>query len=119
MSSSSSSSGTPVPTVSPSQPTASNTNSNLYLFTFLATLLVLVVVSCSIIARSICLRRRTRDRINRAMAEGLVLAPPAQGSYKRCFGAQPQLYDIWLSDSKSQTWSEITASHLHFRIHII
>ncbi|KAJ6559237.1 hypothetical protein DFH09DRAFT_1364989, partial [Mycena vulgaris] len=104
---------TPVPSqsVSPT-PTASSTNSNLYLFTFLATLILLLVVSCSIIFRAHIVRRRYRHHVDRAMAQGLILAPPEQGSLKLQFGAEPKLFDVWLTDRKSplsdSSWAAIT-----------
>ncbi|KAJ7134573.1 hypothetical protein C8R44DRAFT_870195 [Mycena epipterygia] len=65
-------------------------------FTFLATLILLLFVSSSIVCRALFLRRRFRSHVDRAMALGLVLAPPEQGSQALSFGAQPKLFDVWL-----------------------
>ncbi|KAJ7780610.1 hypothetical protein DFH07DRAFT_792889 [Mycena maculata] len=94
-----------------SSSSTSSSGGNLYLFTFLATLVLLLVVSCSIIARAIFLRRAIRRQIDHAMAQGLVLAPPVQGSHKLGFGMEPKLFDVWLSDRKHPSdalWADIT-----------
>ncbi|KAJ7147468.1 hypothetical protein C8R43DRAFT_1010936 [Mycena crocata] len=104
-----STSSTPSATATPSV-SSSTGNSNLYLFTFLATLILLLTVSCSIICRAVFMRRRFRRRVDRAMAQGLVLTPPEQGSHNLSFGAQPKLFDVWLTDLKnpSSSWADIT-----------
>ncbi|KAF9235630.1 hypothetical protein BU15DRAFT_77756 [Melanogaster broomeanus] len=48
----------------------SKDSSTLYLFTFLATLFVLLLISSSIVLRSCILRRRFRQRYERALADG-------------------------------------------------
>ncbi|KAJ7459813.1 hypothetical protein FB451DRAFT_1271615 [Mycena latifolia] len=111
-----SSSSVPSPTIS-ATPSSSSTSSptsgsgsNLYLFTFLATLTLLLAVSCSILSRAVIVRRRFRQRVDRAMAQGLILLPGEQGSRNLSFGAEPKLYDVWLSDSKTplSSWRDIT-----------
>ncbi|KAJ7069831.1 hypothetical protein C8F01DRAFT_1114210 [Mycena amicta] len=84
-------------------------NSNLYLFTFIATLLILLFVSSGVIIRALFLRAMHRRRVDRALAQGLVLFPE-QGSNKLSFGVQPKLFDVWLTDQKKPqpVWSDIT-----------
>ncbi|KAJ7095915.1 hypothetical protein B0H15DRAFT_827603 [Mycena belliarum] len=109
--STSSISSSPAPSATAEPIASSNSNSNLYLFTFLATLILLLAVSCSVVARAIIVRRRFRRRVDRAMAQGLVLAPGEQGSHALSFGTEPKLFDVWLSDRKLPlpvSWKDIT-----------
>ncbi|KAJ7175814.1 hypothetical protein C8R46DRAFT_70518 [Mycena filopes] len=98
------------PSSSPSAADRQNTGSNLYLYTFLITLLLLFTVTCGICGRAIHRRRRFRNRVDRARAQGLVLLPPQQGSAQLSFGAQPKLFDVWLTEKTdpSLSWADIT-----------
>ncbi|KAF7365261.1 hypothetical protein MVEN_00397900 [Mycena venus] len=106
--------GTSSPSPSPSSSSQiKDPNSNLYLFTFLATLILLFAVSCGIIVRACYVRRRFRRNVERAMEQGLVLAPPDQGLK---FVSPPKLYDVWLTDKhltpswagSASSWADIT-----------
>ncbi|KAJ7254416.1 hypothetical protein B0H12DRAFT_1115481 [Mycena haematopus] len=102
--SSSATPGTPSPSSS-STSTIKDPNSNLYLFTFLAALIILLVVSSAIISRTCYVRLRYRRNLQRATAQGLVLAPPDQGLK---YVSPPKLYDVWLTDKHpSPSWANI------------
>ncbi|KAF8208898.1 hypothetical protein K438DRAFT_1813103 [Mycena galopus ATCC 62051] len=105
MSSSSTTPGSPSPSPSSSS-NINDPNSNLYLFTFLATLIILLVVSSVITCRACYVRLRYRRTLQRAMEQGLVLAPPDQGIK---FVSPPKLYDVWLTDNHpTPSWATIT-----------
>ncbi|KAJ7670272.1 hypothetical protein B0H17DRAFT_1086285 [Mycena rosella] len=101
---------TPSPSTTASPTQSQGAGTNLYLFTFLATLILLLAVSCTIISRAVLIRRRFRQRVDRAMAQGLILTPPEQGSHTLSFGTEPKLFDVWLADNKSplSSWADIT-----------
>ncbi|CAL1713107.1 unnamed protein product [Somion occarium] len=81
----------------------------LYLFTFLATLFVLLFVSCAIVMRSFFLRRRMRQRIDEAIAAGVLLPPQTgPGSRRRDFGEKPKLWDASLSTPSDEDWESTT-----------
>ncbi|TFK40562.1 hypothetical protein BDQ12DRAFT_679671 [Crucibulum laeve] len=83
-----------------------SSSSNLYLVTFLATLFLLLLVSCAIVLRSYVLRRRFQRRLDDAMAAGILLAPRAQGSRKKRFGAKPKFFDAYLQHG-GEKWSDM------------
>jgi len=72
----------------------SSSSSSLYLYTFLATLLLLLGISAGIVARSIFVRRRTRRRLEEAIANG-TWNPPRKPSFR--LGEKPRLYDAYTS----------------------
>ncbi|KAH7885051.1 hypothetical protein F5I97DRAFT_1322608 [Phlebopus sp. FC_14] len=92
------------------QPGNQTTSSTLYLFTFLATLFVLLLISSTIILRSYVLRRRFRQRYERALAAGLFVdldggalgdlrGPGGLGARqtgRRRFGRRPMVWETWL-----------------------
>jgi len=98
----------PTVTISSTSPSPSSTQNNgsfegtapaltssasLYLYTFLATLLLLLSVSAAIILRSYVLRRRARDAIAEAIANGTYVAPP---SVIAATQPKPVLSDVWI-----------------------
>lgn len=106
MSSSPSLSSTATLTSPSDQPTNTSTGSNqppststtLYLFTFLATLFVLLLISASIIFRSFLVRRRFRQRVEDALAQGVVLDLQSSvlGLTSRYIGEKPSVHEAWV-----------------------
>ncbi|KAG0698368.1 hypothetical protein DFH29DRAFT_941437 [Suillus ampliporus] len=105
--SSSSTSSTPTLTSPSQEPTISETGSSvqqpststtLYLFTFLATLFVLLLISASIIFRSFLVRRRFRQRVEGALAQGVFfeLPPSGFGLTSRFIGEKPSVHEAWV-----------------------
>lgn len=119
MSSSSSLSSTPTLTSPSDQPTTSqsssagdnqqpSTSTTLYLFTFLATLFVLLLISASIIFRSFLVRRRFRQRVEDALAQGVVLdlQPSVFGLTSRYIGEKPSVHEAWVDQGAPREKSQ-------------
>ncbi|KAI0643269.1 hypothetical protein C8Q79DRAFT_168628 [Trametes meyenii] len=66
-------------------------SASLYLYTFLATLILLLLVSATIIARSYVIRRRHREFIAQAIANGTYV-PPARIR----IGKKPKMFEVAL-----------------------
>ncbi|KAI0665598.1 hypothetical protein C8Q78DRAFT_1083834 [Trametes maxima] len=75
------------PTMGP----ALTSSASLYLYTFLATLVLLLLVSATIIARSYVIRRRHREFIAQAIANGTYV-PPARIR----IGKKPKMFEVAL-----------------------
>lgn len=70
-------------------------------FTFLATLFVLLLISASIIFRSFLIRRRFRQRVDGALAQGTIidLQPSGLGLTSRFIGEKPRVHEAWVEQS--------------------
>ncbi|KAA1467050.1 hypothetical protein DENSPDRAFT_832013 [Dentipellis sp. KUC8613] len=76
-------------------------SSSLYLYTFLATLLLLLSVSGVIIFRSMVIRRRHRQAVLEAIANGTYVPPsPPPGGRIIKLGEKPKMYEV----SLTQAW---------------
>lgn len=123
-------SSTPTLTTSSDQPSQSSgggddqpssTSTTLYLFTFLATLFVLLLISASIIFRSFLVRRRFRQRVEDALAQGVVLdlQPSVLGLTSRFIGEKPSVHearvelDVLREKSQWQVIMPVTALLTH------
>lgn len=81
---------------------------------------VVLGVSCGIIFRSFVLRRRFRQRVEEAIAAGVLLpdgrlAPAAGGSRRgNVFGAKPVLWEVWMErpEEKVEEWDNIQVSNV-------
>ncbi|KAI0061546.1 hypothetical protein BV25DRAFT_1916893 [Artomyces pyxidatus] len=116
--SASSSSVSQAPTAAPPPTTGSGItfgqSSTLYLYTFLATLGVLLVISVTIITRSVVLRRRAREAILLAIANGTYVPPRPPPS---ALGERPRMWQTYLEktapgekgdDDLEKGWEAIT-----------
>ena len=90
-------------------------------FTFLATLLLLLAVSCAIVLRSLIIRRRFQNRVQDALAQGMMQqATPGAGGHggRRLLGEKPRTWDAWLapplpSDDEPK-WQTVSVSLVYF-----
>ncbi|KAJ6522239.1 hypothetical protein B0H10DRAFT_378527 [Mycena sp. CBHHK59/15] len=73
----------------------------LYLFTFLATLIMLSAVAGAIVVRSMIIRRRQRERINQAVANGTYMSPSHRGRVD--INAKPSMYEVCLDFKDTET----------------
>ncbi|KAH0832315.1 hypothetical protein J3R83DRAFT_13322 [Lanmaoa asiatica] len=91
-------------------------------FTFLATILTLFLLSASLVLRSYILRRRYRQRLQQALADGLFVDLDRSafndagqfdpmGGFRRSTrrpGPKPVLWDTWIHPADNDAWSSIT-----------
>jgi hypothetical protein len=88
-------------------------------FTFLATLFVLLLISASIIFRSFLIRRRFRQRVEGALAQGALfdLPPSGLGLVSRFIGEKPKVHEAWVEQSELQEKAHWQAIMVHFELH--
>jgi len=87
-------------------------------FTFLATLFVLLLISASIIFRSFLIRRRFRQRVEGALAQGgyFHLPPSGLGLTSRFIGEKPRVHEAWVEQSallEKAHWQSIMPVTVH------
>jgi len=73
-------------------------------FTFLATLFVLLLISASIIFRSFLIRRRFRQQVEGALAQGVYfnVSPSGLGFATHYIGEKPKVHEAWIKQSVSR-----------------
>lgn len=59
------------------------------------------------------LRRRYRQRLEAAIAQGLIPGGNGTVRRRRNFGRKPKLWDIWIEPSPSSHWRMVTVRQLY------